>query len=58
MLENFDGVRRDIDANMAGLDSFTTRAFDMIANGGVRNALDLNRETRRSVSATRASKAS
>jgi hypothetical protein len=45
MLENFDGVRRDIDANMAGLDSFTTRAFDMIANGGVRNALDLNRET-------------
>jgi hypothetical protein len=45
MLENFDSVRNDIDANMAGLDSFTTRAFDMISNGGVRNALDLNRET-------------
>jgi hypothetical protein len=45
MLQMFDGARRDIDANMAGLDSFTTRAFDMIANGGVRNALDLNRES-------------
>jgi uncharacterized protein (DUF1501 family) len=44
LLEGFDGVRHDLDANMAGLDAFTSRAFDMIANGGVRNALDLNRE--------------
>jgi hypothetical protein len=44
MLESFDGVRRDVDANIAGLDTFTTRAFDMIANGGVRNALNLDRE--------------
>ena len=29
---------------MAGLDAFTSRAFDMVASGGVRNALDLNRE--------------
>jgi hypothetical protein len=46
MLESFDGVRREVDANMAnGLDSFTARAFDMISSGSVRNALDLNRET-------------
>lgn len=45
MLESFDNVRRDVDANAAGLDSFTTRAFDMIASGGVRQALDLQRES-------------
>jgi hypothetical protein len=46
LLEGFDDVRRDIDATgtMSGMDAFTTRAFDMIASGGVRNALDLNRE--------------
>lgn len=44
MLQSFDSVRRDIDNNIAGLDEFTTRAFDMINSGGVRQALDLNRE--------------
>lgn len=44
MLEAFDNVRRDLDANIAGLDSFTGRAFDMIASGGVLQALDLSRE--------------
>jgi hypothetical protein len=44
MLESFDGLQRDVDANAAGLDTFTTRAFDMISSGGVRNALDLQRE--------------
>jgi hypothetical protein len=44
LLNGFDGIRRDLDANMAGLDAFTSRAFDMIATGDVRNALDLNRE--------------
>jgi uncharacterized protein (DUF1501 family) len=46
MLAAFDGVRRELDTTgtMAGLDSFTTRAFDMIASGGVRHALDLSRE--------------
>ena len=29
---------------MTGLDSFTTRAFDMVASGAVRNALDLAKE--------------
>jgi hypothetical protein len=46
LLEEFDNVRRDIDASgtMTGMDAFTTRAFDMIASGAVRRALDLNRE--------------
>ena len=46
MLAAFDGVRRELDTTgtMSGLDSFTTRAFDMIASGGVRHALDLSRE--------------
>jgi hypothetical protein len=44
MLESFDGVQRDLDASVAGLDTFTARAFDMITSGGVRHALDLSRE--------------
>jgi hypothetical protein len=43
LLGQFDNVRRDIDASgtMKGMDSFTGRAFDMIASGTVRKALDL-----------------
>jgi hypothetical protein len=46
LLGQFDTVRRDIDASgtMTGMDSFTTRAFDMIASGVVRKALDLKNE--------------
>lgn len=46
LLAEFDGVRKDIDASgtMAGLDTFTTRAFDMITSGTIRKALDLSRE--------------
>jgi len=44
MLESFDDVRRDLDKSFAGLDTFTCRAFDMIASGEVRTALDLTRE--------------
>jgi hypothetical protein len=46
LLEGFDDVRRDIDASgtMSGLDSFASRAFDMITSGAVRNALDLAKE--------------
>jgi uncharacterized protein (DUF1501 family) len=46
LLEGFDDLRRDIDAtgNMAGLDSFTTRALDMVLSGTVRDALDLRKE--------------
>jgi hypothetical protein len=46
LLNEFDNLRRDIDASgtMSGLDSFQQRAFDMIASGTVRRALDLSRE--------------
>jgi hypothetical protein len=46
LLAQFDTVRRDIDASgtMKGLDLFATRAFDMVASGAVRKALDLTRE--------------
>jgi hypothetical protein len=46
LLKSFDKVRRNIDASgtMKGLDSFTQRAFDMVASGTVRKALDLSNE--------------
>jgi len=46
LLSSFDKVRREIDATgtMKGMDSFTTRAFDMVASGTVRKALDQTRE--------------
>jgi len=46
LLGSFDTVRRDLDTKgtMKGLDSFTERAFDMIASGTVRKALDLKKE--------------
>jgi hypothetical protein len=46
LLASFDNVRRDIDASgsMKGMDSFATRAFDMVSSGAVRRALDLTRE--------------
>jgi hypothetical protein len=50
LLGSFDTLRRDLDASgtMKGIDSFTTRAFDMVASGAVRKALDLKREEPRS----------
>ena len=49
LLQQFDTVRRDIDGRgtMAGLDTFTERAFDMISSGTTRQALDLSREDQR-----------
>jgi hypothetical protein len=49
LLDGFDNIRREIDATgtAAGMDSFTARAFDIVASGGVRNALDLGREDNR-----------
>jgi hypothetical protein len=46
LLASFDSVRRDIDASgtMKGLDAFAQRAFDMVASGTVRKALDLTKE--------------
>jgi hypothetical protein len=49
LLASFDSVQREIDSSgtMKGLDAFTTRAFDMVASGAVRKALDLSREAPR-----------
>jgi hypothetical protein len=46
LLQQFDDARRDIDASgtMSGMDSFTQRAFDMVASGATRRALDLTGE--------------
>ncbi len=46
LLDTFDDVQRDIDASgtMNGLDSFTTRALEMVTSGTVRKALDLQKE--------------
>ena len=46
LLGKFDTARREIDASgaMKGMDSFAGRAFDMIASGVVRKALDLRNE--------------
>jgi hypothetical protein len=51
LLASFDKVRRDLDAKgtMKGLDAFTVRAFDMVASGAVRRALDLTREEPRTM---------
>jgi len=46
LLDSFDDVRREIDASgtISGLDSFTKQAFEMVASGTVRKALDLTKE--------------
>ncbi|HVK18223.1 MAG TPA: DUF1501 domain-containing protein [Fimbriiglobus sp.] len=46
LLASFDGTRREIDASgaMQGMDAFSQRAFDMIASGAARKALDLKNE--------------
>jgi hypothetical protein len=46
LLDGFDEARREADATgtMAGMDSFTQRAFDIVMSGTVRKALDLSKE--------------
>ncbi len=46
LLSRFDNVRRELDGTgtMKGMDTFQARAFDMVASGVVRKALDLSRE--------------
>jgi hypothetical protein len=50
LLSSFDNIRRDLDASgtLSGNDAFLTRAFDMVASGAVRKALDLTKEEPRS----------
>jgi hypothetical protein len=45
LIAGFDDVRRDLDTNgtMAGMDSFTSRAFEMVTSGTVRDALDISK---------------
>ncbi|HET6572767.1 MAG TPA: DUF1501 domain-containing protein [Fimbriiglobus sp.] len=49
LLASFDTTRREIDASgtMHGMDAFAERAFDMIASGAARKALDLKNEAPR-----------
>jgi Protein of unknown function (DUF1501) len=46
LLNRFDDVRREVDQSgtMRGMDTFTQRAFDMVASGATRRALDLAQE--------------
>jgi hypothetical protein len=46
LLNTFDNINRDLDKSgtMKGMDTFVGRAFDMVASGTVRKALDLSRE--------------
>jgi len=46
LLTSFDDIRRDIDGTgtMAGMDSYTEKAMEMVAGGVVRKALDLKNE--------------
>ena len=46
LLDSFDTARRDVDSSgsMIGMDAFAQRAFDMVASGAVRLALNLERE--------------
>ncbi len=51
LLTSFDTIRRDIDkgSTLSGMDTFTGRAFDMIASGAVHKALDLRKEDPRTL---------
>jgi uncharacterized protein (DUF1501 family) len=50
LLSSFDTIRRDLDTkgSLKGMDEFNARAFDMVASGAVRKALDLTKEDPRS----------
>jgi hypothetical protein len=49
LLAGFDRLRRNLDGNgaMEGMDSFTTRALDMVLSGSARKAFDLEAEDAR-----------
>jgi hypothetical protein len=46
LLNRFDEIRRDVDqtGSMQGMDAFAQRAFEMVASGATRRALDLTQE--------------
>jgi hypothetical protein len=45
LLGGFDTIRRDLDTSgtLKGMDSFTTRALDIVTSGTVRDALDMSK---------------
>lgn len=47
LLRSFDRLKSEVDASgkMAGIDQFTSRAFEMISSSKVRDALDVSQET-------------
>ncbi len=45
MLESFDGLKREVDANAAGLDDFTQQALALISSGKASDAFDVTKET-------------
>ncbi|HYH64094.1 MAG TPA: DUF1501 domain-containing protein [Urbifossiella sp.] len=47
LLGTFDTMRRDLDASgrLAGMDAVTARAFEIMTSSGLRNALDLSKES-------------
>lgn len=47
LLAAFDGIRRDMDSRgaMTGMDSFTTRALDMVTSPKARDAFDVSKES-------------
>jgi len=49
LLQSFDTLRRDLDANreVQDMDAYTAQAFDMITSPAARNAFDLSREPQR-----------
>jgi len=51
LLQNFDGMRRDLDAGgtMKGIDHFTEQAFGLLTSSRLAEALDLSREDPRVV---------
>jgi hypothetical protein len=46
LLQNFDALRRDVDANgsIEGMDAFTRRAFEILTSSKLVEALDVSRE--------------
>jgi hypothetical protein len=50
LLDALDTARREVDATgtMKGMDAFTSRAYEMVSSGLVRNALDLKQEEAKS----------
>lgn len=45
LLQSFDSLQSNLDANLSDMDAFTTRALAMITSNQVRDALDVSKES-------------